>query len=134
MKALVVLLALALTTGCASQRPPQVYYGSQSAPAPGTSAATVPVAKVATTPLPMSKPQLFPVDDATHYLLDPTSRSCTLVRWFPVGGLPGHMVAVPVDCATLAANSRDLAAILFWVRAPAAAPTSATPPVAPTTP
>jgi hypothetical protein len=131
------LAALALVAACGGQRQPQVYYGSQAAGGgAGESAAQTagsPARTVMVYPTPMARPTLFQLDRETSYLLDPISRSCTLVRWLPVGS-HGQSVAVPVDCATLAANHRDLAAILFWVRAPAPAPSSSTPPVAPATP
>jgi hypothetical protein len=128
----IALATLVLTTACASQRRPEVYYGSQSAGGAAQSPAQPgdrPPGVVTVHPTTMAQPTLFRLDSETSYLLDPISRSCTLVRWLP-NGSHSQFVAVPVDCATLAANHRDLAAILFWTRAP----TPSTPPVAPATP
>jgi hypothetical protein len=77
--------------------------------------------------IPVMAPHFVPFGDS-GYLLDPLSQSCTLVRFFY-----GGPVAVPVDCATLAANNRDLATRITWVR-PGTAPAVATPPAAPTAP
>jgi hypothetical protein len=130
----IALVVLALIAACGSQRQPQVYYGSQSEAggAGQQSAAQTAPGAVTVHPTTIAQPSLFRLDRDTSYLLDPISRSCTLVRWLP-NGSHSQFVAVPVDCATLAANHRDLAALLVWVRSPPA-PTSSAPSVAPTTP
>jgi hypothetical protein len=67
----------------------------------------------------------------TTYLIDPLSRTCTLVA-YPHGwnSDQSSIIAVPIDCATLAANYPDAAAIIFWVT-PAAVPPAPNAPLAP---
>jgi hypothetical protein len=69
----------------------------------------------------------IPLDDRFNdrgYLIDGLSQTCTLL-YQPehIGQQP--MVAIPVDCAILAANSKPLAAVITWLQpapAPAAQP------------
>jgi len=77
-------------------------------------------------------PIVYPLDLKTQYLIDPYSRSCTLVRLFD-GYRQVIPVAVPVDCATLAANHGGIAALITWLRPPAP-PTTPAAPAAPAAP
>jgi hypothetical protein len=66
------------------------------------------------------------------YLIDPLTRSCTLV--YELYAATPSAVAVPVDCAVLASTDPQAAVHITWTAAPARWITPAEPPPAPPAP
>jgi len=60
---------------------------------------------------PGSELKEFILDEGSRYLVDPNTRTCALV-YMPIGY--ESTVAIPVDCALLAANVPDAAKVITW--------------------
>jgi hypothetical protein len=63
------------------------------------------------------------------YLIDPVTRSCTLI--YELYANVASAVAIPVDCAVLAANNAYAADRITWIAPPAAPAEPAPAPVQP---
>lgn len=123
MRHSILVAAAAMTLLACAPREPQVYYGGS--PAAVASSGAPHGTPVGGTPLHgyTPGPTYLKVSNQAGYVIDPISRSCTLVFLLYASSVP-NTVSSLVDCATVAANFRDAQAFITWLRpaAPPAAP------------